>query len=48
MKHNANVAEAFVKHKVRDDDELQDWLGDRSRSHPTKIATKPDPKCRFM
>lgn len=33
---------------MRDDDELQVWLGDQSASDPNALATKRDPQCRFM
>jgi hypothetical protein len=34
---------------IANDSELKEWLGDYSRSTPHGgIATKPDPKCRYM
>ncbi|KAL9609994.1 MAG: hypothetical protein Q9167_005267 [Letrouitia subvulpina] len=40
--------DAFHRQKIRDDNELKVWLGDESASDPGKLATKRDPKCRFM
>ena len=33
---------------VVDDTTLKEWLGDQSTSAPAGLATKKDPKCRFM
>jgi hypothetical protein len=48
------ICEAFQKKKVLDDSGLKEWLGDRSTLDPLTstpigdLATKRDPKCRFM
>lgn len=45
---------AFAKHKIFNDPKLKDWIGDQSSIDPLvatltgPLATKPDPKCRFM
>lgn len=41
-------SEAWGKLKVHSDDELKNKLGDLSSIDPERIATKRDPKCRFV
>lgn len=45
---------AFERRNIFNDSKLKDWIGDRSSIDPLvatltgPLATKPDPKCRFM
>jgi hypothetical protein len=48
------LSAGFVKRYIIDDNKLKDWLGDNSVVGPNtqttsgELATKADPKCRFM
>lgn len=45
---------AFERRNIFNDSKLKDWIGDKSSTDPlettdpAELATKPDPKCRFM
>lgn len=45
---------AFERRNIFNDSKLKDWIGDQSSIDPLvatltgELATKPDPKCRFM
>ncbi|KAL1966201.1 hypothetical protein VTN77DRAFT_4753 [Rasamsonia byssochlamydoides] len=40
--------QGFEKQNILDDNALKEWLGDRSATRPGVLATKKDPKCRFI